>query len=1691
MSFGNSGFGRTPFGGGGASGGTGGFGTPAPGGGFAGQQTSAFGGSQTPGFGGTQTPSTQGGFGGTSTFGQPTQGGFGSGGATASPFGAGGGGGNTGFGAGGNKFGSTSTAPAFGAATPGGFGGSGSGGFGGGGLGGSGAATGGLFGSPGAAGTTGGGGFGGQASTGFGGGGGFGGSAGGGFGQQAGQGQQQQGASSVFGGGGTSAFGSGSAFGATPGQQQQQQPTTGFGGLGGGSTTTSPWGSAGGLGGIGRGATQQQTGTGNPPYRPTVHHDNSSSVATYIQAISAMDAYKDKSFEELRWEDYQRGNNKGGGAGGGIGGGLGLGGATGGFGGGVGGAFGAGATSTPGGFGSTGGMFGAAQQQGQQQQTAFGGSVGAGGFGTAGKPAGGFGITTPGGAFGISNTGGTSLFGQTPGTSGLGGFGSSGAGGLGGFGATQQQQQQQGVPSPSPFGAPAGGGVSPFGQQAGASTGGLGGGLGGAGSTLFGQQVGGGGAFGAKTPSPATGGFGGFGTTTPAPSAFGTPATSLGGLGQQQQQQKPGGGFGGFGTTTTTPGSTLGGGGGGLGGLAGFGASLSATPAPASGGGFSGFGGGTPAPSTLGGSPFGLSSFGKAPAPATPAPSAFGGFGGAGGTSAFGSTGGVGASPFGQSMTTPGGGGLGFSSLSCGGAGGGGGGGGVGGGGALGFPLGTPNFALGRSMQFPQLGGQQQQQQLGQSQPQQQLGVLPQQQQQQLRQQLSPYGGQQFYTPQQTADQRPFQLLMSGSGGRRSGGRSARVEDLEMTPPALQSYRHTPRSAAKLVPRGLRSNGPETPVARRGGRGSTSSPSSFSAFNQDDEHPTLVSPASDSFAGRSHKHLVVDRDDIFAVESKIFDLDDLRGQSRYRDGNGRGGGGTGGAGGVHDGSPLLRSSSIESAGGGGGDGGGSMPLSQQQQQQQCATGGGAREEAEESKSTSSRPRLNPCAPTLSLPDYFTSPSISELQRMDDNELRHVRNFTITRDGVGRVEWEGETDVLGLHLDQLVRIEAKEVQVYFDESGREVKDPEGEKLNKPAVVTLFSVRHRRKAPEEYKEHLKELCRGWDRVEFLEYECETGRWTFKVAHFSKYGVESDEEGEEEEEKKEKENRKEGQVSAYGVGDSSSEEEEEGGEEGGESMRMVPRGGSLFEEEEEDEEEVVEGEAGHVWHSAGDRRVVAAPLYGLEASRIKSLVGIFGEENEEEEAEEEEEEEDKGMCEGVEYGEYQQLREREGRRRPWAPLPSRRQGRGSRRQVWMEEEGDVDEEETEKDREGLASSEMVPPRRRLASASRLSDATLMRGCGAVGTNPSDGALLAVSTGDEATGEGGRDQAVKGMKRKPIDFSAFMGRSFRVGWGGDGRLAVPFVGPRWRAGEVAEEPGQVKVQILMKPMGATLLKEGGREGGKEGYLGPLRVHKEYAQRVQEATATRAPRAALCSWLLPPSTPGGQHQEQQEQQQQQQQHRIVDLYYHLVQCMHALAREAGGREDETSRQTWELVNALWGQEGGNKSRPLPLSGSLGGISQALLEGGANHTDWERRRQAVCRWLKCAVRVESEGTPLEASGDETADLHAVLELMKSHRITEAATLAAQSGFLRLATLIPLAGHRPGIDMMRHQEALRLQLQESGLAAIFGLLSGVGSEGEGRKEGGGLDWMRRLGEYLWFATGNLPTGGGAGERRRID
>ena len=251
-----------------------------------------------------------------------------------------------------------------------------------------------------------------------------------------------------------------------------------------------------GFGGFGAPAAAQTVGTASTPYSATTHPDGNDSIT--LQAISAMAAFQDKSFEELRVEDYTNGNKGTQGK---------APAATG---------FGATTSTGFGGFGSpapapaAGSVFGA-----PAAAPAAGGLFGA----PAPAPATGglFGAPAPAPA-----TGG--LFGApAPATGGL--FGAPApapvAGGL--FGAPPPAPASGGLFG-APAAAPAAGGL--FGAPAPAPAAG----------GLFGAPApapAAGGLFGAPAPAPAAGGL--FGAPAPAPAAgglFGAPAAvpAAGGL---------------------------------------------------------------------------------------------------------------------------------------------------------------------------------------------------------------------------------------------------------------------------------------------------------------------------------------------------------------------------------------------------------------------------------------------------------------------------------------------------------------------------------------------------------------------------------------------------------------------------------------------------------------------------------------------------------------------------------------------------------------------------------------------------------------------------------------------------------------------------------------------------------------------------------------------------------------------------------------------------------------------------------------------------------------------------------------------------------------------------------------------------------------------------------------------------------
>lgn len=147
-------------------------------------------------------------------------------------------------------------------------------------------------------------------------------------------------------------------------------------------------------------------------------------------------------------------------------------------------------------------------------------------------------------------------------------------------------------------------------------------------------------------------------------------------------------------------------------------------------------------------------------------------------------------------------------------------------------------------------------------------------------------------------------------------------------------------------------------------------------------------------------------------------------------------------------------------------------------------------------------------------DYYTKPDFKVLQSMSEEDLSEVHDFVVGRVGYGEICWLEPVDLTGLSslrelLDKVVIIKDKEVMVYPDEYDDE-KPEVGQGLNVPAVISLQNcwpldraTREPLKDPnhQRVKQHIRKLEKKED-TEFVDYEVDTGTWTFKVAHFSRY-------------------------------------------------------------------------------------------------------------------------------------------------------------------------------------------------------------------------------------------------------------------------------------------------------------------------------------------------------------------------------------------------------------------------------------------------------------------------------------------------------------------------------------------------------------------------------------------------------------
>ncbi len=150
-------------------------------------------------------------------------------------------------------------------------------------------------------------------------------------------------------------------------------------------------------------------------------------------------------------------------------------------------------------------------------------------------------------------------------------------------------------------------------------------------------------------------------------------------------------------------------------------------------------------------------------------------------------------------------------------------------------------------------------------------------------------------------------------------------------------------------------------------------------------------------------------------------------------------------------------------------------------------------------------------------EYWARPSIAELQKSDWVDLSRVENFTVGRVGYGEVTFLQPVDLTTLKViadipGGVVEFTERACVVYVDES---IKPPVGEGLNVPAKITLQNCWPRTKDTGEivkdenhsrFKKHIKVL-HNMPNTTFISFDVKTGLWSFRVEHFTRYGLDDD--------------------------------------------------------------------------------------------------------------------------------------------------------------------------------------------------------------------------------------------------------------------------------------------------------------------------------------------------------------------------------------------------------------------------------------------------------------------------------------------------------------------------------------------------------------------------------------------------------
>lgn len=154
-------------------------------------------------------------------------------------------------------------------------------------------------------------------------------------------------------------------------------------------------------------------------------------------------------------------------------------------------------------------------------------------------------------------------------------------------------------------------------------------------------------------------------------------------------------------------------------------------------------------------------------------------------------------------------------------------------------------------------------------------------------------------------------------------------------------------------------------------------------------------------------------------------------------------------------------------------------------------------------------------------EYYTEPQLKHVQAMSRSQLANIKSFTVGRQGVGKIVFgRGTTiDLTGVPLDdvcgKIVQLKPRSATVYEDDSD---KPPVGKGLNVPSTIYLEQSWPRKArvsgatpqstSATEVERHRNRL-RKVSGTTFVEYNADTGVWSFTVEHFTTYELDDEDE------------------------------------------------------------------------------------------------------------------------------------------------------------------------------------------------------------------------------------------------------------------------------------------------------------------------------------------------------------------------------------------------------------------------------------------------------------------------------------------------------------------------------------------------------------------------------------------------------